>query len=579
MNSTLDPSAEPDDYFDEVLAAYLEAVDVGWAPPRQEILARYANYREKWEGFFAAQDRVHASAEPLRPASLYLSVPPGSGSLVGTNPCPGGPIQALPQPPVHETEKLPRIFGDYELLEVVAHGGMGIVYKARQISLNRTVALKMIRSLQLAGTTDVQRFKNEAEAAAQMDHRHIVPVYDVGIREGRPFFSMKLMEGGSLAERIRRGFPAEDVTEKGGTEGVRPLHPSTSAAVRLLIKVARAVHYAHQHGILHRDLKPANILLDAEGEPHVTDFGLAKRIEGDAGLTQSHAIVGTPSYMAPEQTLGKKGGLTTAADVYGLGAIFYELLTGRPPFRNENILDTLLQVREHRPVPPRILNPAVERDLETICLKCLEKVPEQRYRSALDLAEDLQRVESGQPLMARPVSMLERVSKWVRRQPAIAALLAALVLSLLGGSSIAVYFGYQAEMRAQEAEAALRERDEAETRRDAIELSLREAQRLLSRAHAEARELVFQRFLGYLKDNPQATKLDPDKLEAMFLAANPDIRKDIMRELELRAPDLLKDIRQRLKQLRAEGVPAEVFAPAPEAGAILGIAAPNMVGD
>lgn len=340
-----------------------------------------------------------------------------------------------------------RYFGDYELLEEIARGGMGVVHRARQVSLNRLVALKMILLGQWAKPALVQRFHTEAEAAARLDHPNIVPIYEIGQHDEQHYFSMKLIEGRTLA---RRTSSDESTNQAGAAAGLSKFDVRKCAFV--LCKVARAVHYAHQRGILHRDLKPSNILIDNQGEPHVTDFGLAKLMESDAKLSQSDAILGTPSYMAPEQASGNFRELTTAADVYSLGAILYELLTGRPPFRADSALETLRKVCEEEPAPPRILNPKLDRDLETICLKCLSKDPRGRYGSAEMLADDLDRWRRREPILARPVGAVEKLWSWSRRKPAIAGLATALSIVFLVGVSGVVFEWRRAEKQRHLAE-------------------------------------------------------------------------------------------------------------------------------
>ena len=292
---------------------------------------------------------------------------------------------------------------------------MGVVYRARQVTLNRQVALKMVRAGVLADDVELRRFQNEAEAVAQLDHPGIVPVYEVGEHQGQRYFSMKLIPGGSLGGRLDA------------------YKDDPRAAAALLAEVAEAVQHAHARGILHRDLKPANILLDEQGKPHVTDFGLAKKLEESIELTQSGAVMGTPAYMAPEQSLGRRGAVTTASDVYGLGAVLYAVLTGRAPFQGDSVVDTLQAVRERPAEPPSRLNRKIPRDLEVICLKALEKEPRRRYASARELADDLNRWLKGEPVTARPVSPSVRAWMWCRRRPAIAGLSAALAVVAIAG--------------------------------------------------------------------------------------------------------------------------------------------------
>ncbi|MGA2659930.1 MAG: serine/threonine-protein kinase [Verrucomicrobiota bacterium] len=324
-----------------------------------------------------------------------------------------------------------RYFGDYELLEEIGRGGMGVVYRAQQVSLNRLVAVKMLLHGDFAGEELVNRFHAEAEAVASLQHPNIVAIHEVGVHEGLRYFSMDYVEGQSLA----------------ALAGQKPLPPERAA--RYVRQMAQAIHYAHQRGILHRDLKPSNVVIDQLDQPRITDFGLAKRFvvppsggspdEGRAKagtsneLTLSGQVLGAPSFMPPEQAAGKRGEVGVPSDVYGLGATLYTLLTGRPPFLADSLPETLREVQTREPTPPRQLIPGVPRDLETICLKCLRKNPRDRYESAAALAEDLRRCQAGEPILAQPLSRAKRVRYWARRQPATLTWAVALALVLLLG--------------------------------------------------------------------------------------------------------------------------------------------------
>ncbi len=378
-------------------------------------------------------------------------------------------------------------FGDYELLAEIARGGMGVVYRARQVSLDRVVALKMIRAGEFPSDTEARRFRQEVEAVAALDHPHVVPVYEVGEYRGRQYYTMRLIEGGTLAGRVGElSIPAA------------PGRDRQTAAARLVSSIARAVHHAHQRGVLHRDLKPSNVLLDAAGEPHVADFGLARRIGASSSLTASGAVLGTPSYMAPEQARGGKD-VTTAADVWGVGAVLYELLTGRPPFKGTDVLDTLAQVREGAVVRPRAVCPAVDADLETVCLKCLEKDPVRRYGSAAALADDLDRWGRGEPILARPTGTWERARKWVRRNPTAAGLVAVTTLFLLAAVGGGVALGYSRTLEGTNRELAAA-KDDADEQRTVAESQRAEAEKQrghadTQRARAEGQGALAQRYL------------------------------------------------------------------------------------
>jgi serine/threonine protein kinase len=387
---------EREERLDEVLTAYLKAVDAGSAPDRDELLARHPDLADELAEFFADQDRVSRLASPLRRPATADPLPAQTprASLDAATVFAGG----------HSGSR----FGDYELLEEVGRGGMGVVYKARQLSLNRLVAVKMIH---VRGPDDRARLRVEAEACARLQHPNVVQIFEVGEHQGQPYLVLEFVPGASLGQRLDgTPWPAAD-------------------AARLIAPLALAVQAAHECGVVHRDLKPANVLLAACGfapaakpqaafVPKLTDFGLARCLgEERARLTSTGAVVGTPSYMAPEQAEGQVKDVGPLADVYALGAILYELLTGRAPFKGATPLETVRQVAVQEPVPPARLQPGLPRDLETICLKCLQKEPVKRYASAADLADDLRRFLDREPIKARPVGRPERLWRWCRRRP------------------------------------------------------------------------------------------------------------------------------------------------------------------
>lgn len=337
---------------------------------------------------------------------------------------------------------LGKSLGDYELIEEVARGGMGVVYKARQTKLNRTVALKMILAGDLAGSDEIRRFETEAEAAANLQHSGIVPIYEVGEDNGRHFFSMEFVDGSTLGDLVKEG----------------PL--SSRHAASLVARIADGIAYAHSNGVVHRDLKPGNVLIDGAGEPRITDFGLAKRTDVDSSLTGTGQVLGTPSYMAPEQASANADEVGPLADVYSMGAILYCLLTGRPPFQADNVLDTVLAVIHQEPVAPRQLNPTINRDLETICLKCLEKSPARRYASARQFADDLERWLTDRPIIARPRTLIHRASLFAKRNRALVGGAAVILMTLISATAVSTTLYYQARMsqKATEAELAASEK-------------------------------------------------------------------------------------------------------------------------
>ena len=392
-------NSPPDDsQLAEILNGYLSQLHAGQRPDRAALLREHPELAASLQCLEALEGLVPPAEDDFAPATEVLESGPRNGSED-----PNG-TEAVPY-------SLPRDFGPYELLEEVGRGGMGVVYKARQKALDRVVAVKMILSTHLASPEHIRRFQVEAWAASRVRHPNITQIHDVGQHHGQHYFAMEHVEGESLAARIAR-------------PGAAGLSFETSA--RLIATVARAVQHLHAHGIVHRDLKPSNILLDRDEQPYVTDFGLAKVFVPGSEATATGVIAGTPSYMAPEQAAGRSAEIGPAADIYSLGAVLYELLTGGPPFRQESPLDTLLDILGREPRLPRQVDPRVPRGLELICLKCLAKSPADRYASAAALADDLERFIRQEPLAVRPPGVLLWAAQAARRRPALACRLAAL---------------------------------------------------------------------------------------------------------------------------------------------------------
>ncbi len=436
-----------DDRLFEIIAEYLSAAEAGNPPDRDAFLKAHSEYSNDLRPFFANLDELANLAEPARvprpedgvgqrTASFAIPATLRGGSRFGRD-------------------------GDYELQEELGRGGMGIVFRARQVSLNRTVAVKMILSGGLAKEEQIKRFHAEAEAAAALEHPGIVPVYEVDEHDGCHYFSMGFVEGQSLAERLHDG----------------PL--PTVIAARLIHSIAEAVAYAHEQGIIHRDLKPHNVLLDRKGDPKITDFGLAKRISEASDLTETGQLLGTPSYMPPEQASGRHEEIGPAADVYSLGAILYAMLIGHPPFQAANRDDILFQVKFKEPLAPRTLNPRIPRDLETICLKCLEKNASRRYPMARLLADEVGRYLRGETIHARPVGRVAKTGRWCRRNPLAAMLIGLVAIVATVSPVVAVNYARLAERETRAREDETRARLEADRQRDRADLEAEQSRRAL----------------------------------------------------------------------------------------------------
>ena len=567
MTEGLDSSRE--ERFNQVVAEYLEADKLGRPPERESLLQEFPELADDLREFFADHDRMNKFAEPQRPAHR-ASAPrePVAPTLNATTPADQAGTEQIAAtfpndarseatnrrygaPPVGTRV---RYFDDYELLEEVARGGMGVVYKARQVKLNRVVALKMILTGQFASREDVRRFYTEAEAAANLDHPGIVPVFEVGEFEGQHYLSMGFVDGESLASKLIDG----------------PLPPRESA--ELVQTVAQAVQFAHKNGVIHRDLKPSNILLDDQRHPRITDFGLAKRVRADSHVTDTGEILGTPSFMPPEQAAGRLDQVRETADVYALGAVLYTSLTGHPPFHADNPLDTLLQVMEREPISPRELNQNVPRDLETICLKCLEKDRRRRYRCASDLAKELERYLDGRPIQARPIGRAARGWRWCRRNPAVAVLGGSALTLLIAVAVVATAAYFREATLRGVADEALRNEsnalDRAEQARDQAKTALKRETTALARERDAKKQTEIQLAESFLHQGRRYCETGEISHGLLWLARAlqtlPGDEAALEQVIRLNIASWRSQVRIRLRLLIPQEAPASVAAFSPD---------------
>ena len=525
MSTDYVESLEVPDAVDVLVAEYLDACDHGHTPSRSDWLSRYPEQAVELARFLDALENL-SPAKTARPTDTATNgetqlLPGGNApkdaAARGSETVLWNTSSGSTDAASTSAEAVPfnGSFGDYDLLETVARGGMGVVFKARHRQLDRVVALKMILTGQLADAQHIQRFRAEAQAAAKLDHPGIVPVYEVGEEKGLHYFTMAFVEGKSLAARLLDGpLPAKE-------------------AARLVRDLAAAVAYAHEHGIVHRDLKPANVLIDAQGQPKLTDFGLAKQTHGASEMTGTGQILGTPSYMSPEQAQGDAATVGPAADVYGLGALLFALLTGRPPFQGASPFETIQHVIVAEAPKPRVLNPSVPRDLETICLKCLEKSPSKRYAAANALKDDLDRFLEDRPILARPAGVIEKAWRWYRRRPLVGTMAAALALLLIAVPLLLAGFWQEAEARADVEAGAHKQEAAAHKKEKEAREREEEARKKIEKLERERSVQLFQAYV-----NEAAARRTSPRVGRRFNALDRIVAaRDLAKELKLPAAE------------------------------------------